>query len=156
MNFAKSICVTGMLLVIMAATAMNCSAEKYRSAAEIYKFGLRMEADGAKERAVKAYRVVADQYPNSKESTMALQRIISINGGNEAEERAASSRRSTERAAEQAQQASKNQQRKNCESSYSQCMAMCAGMSNDRPSWYEDPPRQACIYKCEASRRECN
>ena len=155
MNIGKMFYVTGMLLVIIVTTAINCSAEKYRSAAEIYKFGLRMEADGEKERAIKAYRVVADKYPSSKESTMALQRIIAINGGTAAEERAASSRRSSERAAEQAQQASRNQQRKNCESGYSQCMAMCAGMRNKSVEFLETTPRERCESECRSARSSC-
>lgn len=84
MNFAKSICVTGMLLVIMAVTAMNCLAGQYKPPSEILKLGRSLETEGEKTRALKAYQKVFDLYPNSSEADVALQRILVLKGGDEA------------------------------------------------------------------------
>lgn len=125
MTVFKSISVMGICLVFVAITALSSMAQEYKSPAIILNFGLKMEAEGDNGRATRAYQVVSEQYPDSKEATTALQRILAMKSEKTADERAKSARQDAEQARNEAARAAESRQKSEFCSGLRMCRASC-------------------------------
>lgn len=125
----------------------------------MYLLAAQLEDQDKEDKAKALYRKIMSAFPDSDFAIKAGDRLTQLrdvgniaDGAKRAAERVAESNRQD---AERAGNEQRARQSRNCESSHSQCMAMCNGMSDSYGKWGGTPPRTTCKWDCDHARSAC-
>lgn len=131
MNITKELRVMAMFLLIIAASAMNCAAEGFKSAEQIMEYAAKLDNQGEKERAIKIYQVIVDKYPDTKQAKMAKSRMGVLQARIVEEKESAERSRQAEESRRASERSSANEGHNNmCHSLLETCQAGCVSSSD--------------------------